>query len=83
MNAFTQASAGVLACLMLTGSPAQAQDDNTEAEAAKETEVKAQAQEKPATEEKKKTTQTKKTNDTFIPSEEISEDLSVSFPVDI
>lgn len=82
--------------LALAIAPALAQENETQADPASETEnkeagnseappskIEKKAPSADDTSTKKKPKKAKKSTDTFIPSEEISEDLSVSFPVDI
>ena len=83
MRTLKNLAISLLSCLVLSSAVAQAQETSEETKTEKETKVETEAKATSAPTPKKKNTNIKKTNDTFIPSEEISEDLSVSFPVDI
>ncbi len=75
----------VLACLLLSGNPAIAAEGNAadKQNAEREADEKSGKQEGKQTDAAKKNKNKSKDKEIFIPSEEISEDFAVSFPVDI
>ncbi|MBB6522384.1 hypothetical protein [Pseudoteredinibacter isoporae] len=73
-----------LSLLLVTGIAMGQQQDNSSAQDGKDSaaEQKKQSTAKTKTNDKAKA-KTKKNNERFVPTEEISEDLPVAFPVDI